>query len=125
VVRVGILRSPRNPSFIPSLSYEQALVEYLPACFKILRDLGCSPPVLVGISLIGVRGLKLAVDPRSMTGSAPIDRDVLMLPEIVVEDLSAPVGPLLKPTLDLVWNACGHQSSPYFDAAGNWKPKNH
>jgi len=43
-----------------------------------------------------------------------------MLPEIVVEDLSPPAAPLLKPTLDLVWNACGFSASPYFDAAGNW-----
>ncbi|HEY6345294.1 MAG TPA: ATP-binding protein [Bryobacteraceae bacterium] len=122
-VRVGILKSSQNPIIIPSRLYEEALVEYLPACFEILKDLGCSAPVFVGISLIGVRGLKLWAGP--MSGSEPIDRDVLMLPEILVEDLSAPVGPLLKPTLDLVWNACGHRSSPNFDAAGNWRPKNH
>ena len=43
-----------------------------------------------------------------------------MLPEIVVDDLSTPAEPLLKPTLDLVWNACGVPSSPYFDADGKW-----
>jgi len=48
-----------------------------------------------------------------------IDRDVLMLPEIV-EDLSIPAASLLKPALDLVWNACGFSSPPYFDAAGKW-----
>jgi hypothetical protein len=62
----------------------------------------------------------LAVDPLAMVTSTAIDRDVLMLPEIVVEDVSAGVGPLLKPTLDLVWNACGHAASPYFDTTGNW-----
>jgi hypothetical protein len=55
-----------------------------------------------------------------MTSFTAIDRDVLMLPEILVEDLYARAGPLLKPTLDLVWNACGHASSPFFDSAGNW-----
>ena len=122
-VRAGVLNSSQNPGVIPSLAYEEAVVTYLPQCFQIMRKLGCSPPVLVGISLIGVRGLKLAVDVMvelSMGGTKSIDRDVLMLPEIVVEDLSTPIGPLVKPTLDLVWNACGYSASPYFDAAGNW-----
>ncbi|HLM99178.1 MAG TPA: ATP-binding protein [Bryobacteraceae bacterium] len=122
-VRVGVLNSPQSPGVIPSLAYEEAVVGYLPQCFQIMRQLGCSPPVLVGITLIGVRGLKLAVDVMvelSMGGAKAIDRDVLMLPEIVVEDLSTPAAPLLKRTLDLVWNACGFPSSPYFDAAGKW-----
>jgi hypothetical protein len=41
-----------------------------------------------------------------------------MLPEIVIEDLSAPPALLLKETLDMIWNACGCRSSTYFDAAG-------
>jgi hypothetical protein len=69
--------------------------------------------------------MRMPADAWSMTGSTPIDRDVLLLPEIVVEDLATPIGPLLKPALDLVWNACGQASSPYFDAAGNWLPTNH
>jgi hypothetical protein len=84
---------------------------------------GCRPPVLVGISLVGVRGSRLALDEMlelCTGGSRPIDRDVLILPEIVVENLSAPAGPLLKPTLDMVWNACGLLSSPYFDSSGTW-----
>jgi len=122
-VRVGVLSSSQNPGVIPSLAYEEAVVNYLPQCFQILKKLGSNPPVLVAISLIGVRGLKLAVDPiaeLSMGGSRAIDRDVLMLPAIVVDDFSTPAARLLKPTLDLVSNACGFTSSPYFDAAGNW-----
>jgi hypothetical protein len=122
-VRVGVLNSSREPGMIPSLAYEEAVVTYLPHCFEILKKLGCSPPVLVGISLVGVMGLKMAVDLRvqlSMVGSGTIERDVLMLPEIVVEDLSTRAAPLLKPVLDLVWNACGYPASLYFDDAGNW-----
>jgi len=121
-VRVFVLR-PEKPGMIPSHVYEKAVVTYLPECFKIMRKLGCNPPVLVGISLINVRGLKLVtVDQMGfpMQSSRAIDRDVLMLPEIFVEDLSSLVAPLLKPTLDLVWNACGDSSSPHFDAAGKW-----
>jgi hypothetical protein len=124
-VRVGVLSSSADPQVIPSLAYEGALVEYLPYCFRVIQQLGCTSPVLVGISLIGVQGLRMPVDAMTMEGTEPIDRDVLVLPEILVEDLTAPVGPLLKPVLDLVWNACGQEASPYFDAAGKWKPKSY
>ena len=124
-VRVGALTSSEDPTVIPSLAYESAVVEYLPYCLRILKQLGCSSPVLAGITLIGVRGLRMPADPWSMAGSIPIDRDVLVLPEVVVEDLAAPTAPLLKPALDLVWNACGHPSSPHFDASGNWLPRSH
>jgi hypothetical protein len=123
-VRVGVLSSSQRPGFIPSLAYGEAVVTYLPQCFEIIKKLGCSAPVLVGISLIGVRNMKLEVDLEvalRMGGASAIDRDVIMLPEIVVENLSTPADSLLKPTLDLVWNACGFRSSPYFDAAGSWR----
>jgi hypothetical protein len=123
-VRVGVLNGRQDdPGLIPSLAYEEALVGYLPQCFEILHRLGCQPPVLVGISLIGVRGFRLAVDVMTELAigrSRPIDRDLLMLPGILVDDLATPVAPLLKPTLDMVWNACGYAASPHFDEAGNW-----
>lgn len=122
-VCMGVLGSAQNPGIIPSLFYEETIVSYLPHCFEIMKKLGCSPPVLVGISLVGVKGSRLSVDKLTEIytgGTRAIDRDVLMLPEIIVEDLSASVAPLLKPVLDLVWNACGFRSSPYFDSSGNW-----
>jgi len=122
-VRVGVLNGSRDYNVIPSLAYEEALVGYLPECLDALRRLGCQPPVLIGISLLGVRGLRLAVDVNmeiNMGGVRPIDREVLMLPEMLIDDLSSPFEPFLKPILDLVWNACGMPSSPHFDEAGHW-----
>ncbi len=49
-----------------------------------------------------------------------IDRDVLMLPEIVADDLDGPPSLLLKPSLDLVWNACGYSATPHINSAGKW-----
>jgi hypothetical protein len=113
-VRAGILSGLVFPKIIPSLSYERAVVTYVPHCFELMRRLGCEAPILLGISLVGVKGLKLA-DSRK-----EIEQDVLMLPEIMVEDLSIRPSSLLKPALDRVWNACGVSGSPYFDNAGNW-----
>jgi hypothetical protein len=93
---------------IPSLAHEEAVVTYLPHCFEILKRLGCSPPFLIGISLIGVRGLRLfdcllarSAKCVSMGGSRTIDRDVIlignviMLSDIIFEHPSAPIAPLV------------------------------
>ena len=118
-VRANLLRipHPRNPApdVILSQLYEEAVVQYVPHCFGLMRRIGCTPPVLIGISLIGVRGLTMAD-----SSGAVIDRDVLALPDVIVEDFSAKPSALLKPSLDRVWNACGSPGSPYFDASGNW-----
>lgn len=51
------------------------------------------PGIFSGFDVrLGVRGSRLEVDVMvelGMRGTRPIDRDVLMLPEITVEDLSA------------------------------------
>jgi hypothetical protein len=50
----------------------------------------------------------------------PINAENLILPETVVEDFATPVGKILKPMFDLVWNACGYPASKNFDAQGSW-----
>jgi hypothetical protein len=122
----GLLLSRKDSGILPSRSYEEAFLKYLPYCFEILKGLGCSPPVLVAMSLTNVRGWAVAIEelPVVAFGNARrIDRDVLMLPEILVEDLTAPVAPVLKPMFDLIWNACGIARSPDFDDGGNWRPR--
>ena len=109
---------------IPYISSEQAIFKYLPTCFQILQTLGCNLPVVVALTLIGVRGLCIAVDTFfSFESGHSIDRDTLVLPEAVVDDFNTPVGTILKPMFDLVWNACGYPESKNFDSSGNWISK--
>jgi hypothetical protein len=105
---------------IPSIAYEQYVFNYLPHCFDVLKKIGASVPVAVAITLIGTKGLEMGVDFFGFEASYPIKENILVLPEAMVEDLSTPVGKILKPIFDLVWNACGHAASQNFDAEGNW-----
>lgn len=113
-VRVGILGTLLYPNIIPSLSYEEAVVTYVPHCLQLMRHLGCEAPILIGISLVGIKGLKMPDSEKE------IEQNVLVLPEVMVEDLSIRPSSLLKAPLDRVWNACGSPGSPYFDNSGNW-----
>jgi hypothetical protein len=105
---------------IPSIAYEKQVFSYLPRCSQYLRELGCSAPVAVALSLTKTRGLEMSVDRLDLEHGYPIDSDTIILPETLVEDLSMPIGRILKPLFDLVWNACGFPSSRNFDSEGNW-----
>jgi hypothetical protein len=120
-VQGGVLAAAhQGRRIIASVAYEQYIFQYLPHCFQVLQQIGASVPVVVALSLLGTRGLEMSVDRFGFEVSYPIDLDRLILPETVVYDFSMPVGQILKPMFDLVWNACGQPASKNFDAEGNW-----
>ncbi len=106
-----------------NVEYEFAAVNFLPECFEILKALGCNPPVVVAISLLGVRGMRIpagGLRQLEIGSPAAITQDHLLLPELMVDTLEPPPAGSLKSTLDLVWNACGYEESLLFDRDGNW-----
>jgi hypothetical protein len=50
-----------------------------------------------------------------------IDRDILLLPEVIIENYTDKVENILKPIFDTVWNACGFNGSSNYDEDGEWK----
>ncbi|MFZ5913383.1 MAG: helix-turn-helix domain-containing protein [Pseudomonadota bacterium] len=97
-------------------NYEQAFI-----------DLGVQYPLAIFVTMIGVKGAKLTlpVDEYDNALSPPIRRDILTLPETILDQPpeSEARGPLrLKGTLDALWNAAGEIECPWFDGNGNWKP---
>jgi len=85
-----------------------------------LRDVGVDPPIWCFLSITGVKGATIETDGGFHRGNRVIDRDILMLPECVIDDLSADSATTLRPLFDLIWNAAGFARSPNFDANGNW-----
>jgi hypothetical protein len=53
----------------------------------------------------------------------PIDRDMLLLPEVVIENYNVEAQHILKPCFDSIWNACGLSESLNYDENGDWKAR--
>lgn len=72
-----------------------------------LTEIGIEPPIWCFITFTGVKGARI-ITPRPL-GFAfhSIDRDVLSLPECVIDDLDQTPAEVLIPTIELVWNASG------------------
>jgi hypothetical protein len=105
---------------IASAGYERYIFDHLSVCFKLLQQIGAMVPVVVAVTLTGTRGVEMSVDRFRFGNVYPIKEDKLILPETIVEDFSMPVGKILQPIFDLVWNACGLDASLNFDANGGW-----
>ena len=49
---------------IPAVAYEEELIRATGSYLKLLPQLGIEPPVIVMLSMIGVKGFKMATGPR-------------------------------------------------------------
>jgi len=109
-----------NQRWIASAGYEKALLDYLPVCFHVFKEIGASTPIVVALTLTNVQGLAMSIPASFILYNTLIDRQTLTLPESVVE--GSPIEPvkILKPMFDLVWNACGYEVSMNFDKDGRW-----
>lgn len=122
-VSTNLFSSNAEGSYIPSIVFEREIIGFFEACLTLYKKLSVSTPFVLIVSLIGVRGYKLAVAQhleRWHDHINRIDRDTLLLPEVVVEDLSANSATILKPIFNAVWNSAGWNKSYGYDDAGEW-----
>lgn len=123
-VNSRLLRSRGNNRIIPSLSYERDLIEVLRSSISTQRELNIEPPLFVMLSLLEVSGYTMAIDTTRYSIDEdeiqPIDRDVLMVPEVLIEHFDCSAADVLKPAFDAVWNAAGLPRSMNYDDDGNW-----
>ncbi|MBF8303760.1 MAG: Divergent domain protein [Dehalococcoidia bacterium] len=124
----GLLLKPYNDEgklLIPSIAYEKALLESLPNYLSILKRLNVPLPVFVFLTLLGVKGYSMAVDRSRFFRDEvhTIDRDVLLLPEIVIESYDDIAEDVLRPCFNSIWNACGFPRSLNYDDTGKWRER--
>lgn len=97
-------------------SFETQLIGSVKKYFDIQASLGVIPPVVIMLSLLAVKGA--AMHPPGPFDRPTIDRDHLLLSEVMAETFTADVGQLFKPVFDVIWNACGYPESPHYGSDG-------
>jgi len=109
---------------ILSRLYEQELINSFKSYLSILKTLNVEPPIFIFLALLGVKGYSMALGSYfRVHDSHTIDRDVLLLPEVVIESYEDNAEKVLKPSFDSIWNACGFPRSFNYNDAGEWAPK--
>jgi len=108
--------------WIPTRDFDRWIFEVLPGYLSALQQLDVPPPIILMISLQGVRGARLAGARDSLDDPPKIDRDVLELPECIIEQYGtdADYQRAARPAFDALWNTGGYFRSNHFDSTGRW-----
>lgn len=113
--------SPADSKTIPIVKFEGQQIRMLQGLLKLYNILTVEPPVFVMLCVLNVRDFMIDIPDHAISGDVyPIDRDHLIIPEILLESGSVDAGAVLKPLFDSVWNAGGCEGSPNYSASGNW-----
>ncbi|MHC5730919.1 MAG: hypothetical protein ACYTXY_43820, partial [Nostoc sp.] len=82
-VDARILTPRDDKKRIPSVYYEEKLIDSLQKYLELQKNLELNPPILIMLSLLGVKGYTMGVESSWLDQENPIDRDILIIPEIV------------------------------------------
>jgi hypothetical protein len=102
---------------IPSIAYEQEIIKTIKNYISALQFLNVELPIVVFVTFIDAKGYSM-----TRRESELIDRDILLLPEVILESYNINVEQALRPIFDSVWNACGFSQSLNYNDKGEWKP---
>lgn len=118
----SLLGSTSEGYGIPSLTFETELLKAFNIYYSLMQKLKIPTPFIVALTLIDVKGQFMGVNsPRSSIHEiGKIDRDILIIPEEIVQNYDQKADKILKPIFDSVWNTCGYAYSIYYDNESNW-----
>jgi hypothetical protein len=112
-----LLKPQDSKKQIPSIDYELEIIKTIKNYISALQFLNVELPIVVFVTFIGAKGYSM-----NRRWSELIDRDVLLLPEVILESYNINIEQALRPIFDSVWNACGFSQSQNYNDKGEWKP---
>jgi len=120
---VAQLGSSLEPKSFNGERYERKLLAAVKRYLDLLKFLDVEPPLFIMLSFLGVKGYKISLQKTvhhitDYTGE--IDRNNLIIPEIMFENFAADLAQAMKPIFDTVWNAAGNIGSPNYNAEGKF-----
>jgi hypothetical protein len=101
------------------------IFDELPRYIRSYKKFGIEAPFVILISLLSVKGARLPVsesraDVDNWDENDEIERDALLLPDVIVKDYVEPLGNVMRPAFDALWQALGISGSLCYDEGGNW-----
>jgi len=84
------------------------------------KRIGIEAPYLIMLSLLEASGCKLFPPSGRGATNEAIEREMLLVPEAMVDDSEGNLDRIIKPILDAIWNATGYERSMNFDDEENF-----
>jgi hypothetical protein len=103
---------PERGRYFPGYSYEEAVLRAITKYFVALKCLQVDTPIVAMLTIVDAKRYQLAVsDPWRDRDKGYFDRDVLAIPETILEDYATDYAAYVKPIFDMVWQSCGFSGS--------------
>jgi hypothetical protein len=111
-----------HDNVMPMGAFEKEIIDTVFRFVSFQREIGINPPIVLMLSLIGVKNFALTLNSNQWTDSR-IDRNVLIAPDLLIEDFNFQADVLVKPALDFIWQAAGLADSPNYGPDGRWRER--
>ncbi len=121
-VATNLMIQREGQLLIPAPALESKLMESLHKYLAVVKELGISTPLVIMLTLHGVRGYRIWFDSiwYDYAEMHAIDRDTLPLPDVLLDDFATPVDILLKSAFDALWQSAGLPGCQHYNKQGRW-----
>ena len=113
VMTINNIRIPlvNKSNTFPMNNYEVSLFNSLTHFLSLQKQIGVQPPIFIMLSLVNVNGLSFLGESERLYGPGEehyFDRNIIILPEIQCDSFGSNLIKILKPVMDIIWNAGGY-----------------
>jgi hypothetical protein len=113
-----------NPYFVAA-EFTNKVVIALRQYLSVLEAFDAGLPVYAFLSLcdVGQCYYRYSPDGAGWSDTGPLNREILALPEVHIDNFRTDVPTLMRPVFNVLWNAFGFQQCEMYDGQGVWKGK--
>ncbi len=115
----GNIFPPKKLNFIYQKKLIENVISNIEGIFKYYSELGIVPPVILSVAIINGRGFTITAN-QFLDTAGEIDRDILIVPDVVIREVPENFEKTLKPVFDSIWNSCGYVDCRYYDENGEF-----
>jgi hypothetical protein len=122
--KASVLRRTNRVLGIPGSGLEGQFFERYESYINGLKALAIQPPLILMITLEGVKGARYFVSNDVFDDDEPrtFDRDILHLPDCLLTEYGSTqvCHSAIRPAFDALWNAVGYPKSQFYSEDGVW-----
>jgi hypothetical protein len=106
---------------IAGIFLEKFTMEATARYLSTLANLDVHPPMVIMLTFVRAKGLYLVTGSERDHSYETSDRDVLLIPDVLINETPRHLPRAMRPMFDAVWNAWGYPESRNYDENGDWK----
>lgn len=104
----------REPPRLYGNDVEKVTVRYIEKLFTFLPELRVGPPLIIYLSIMDLKNVGILEISRNSGIVGKFDRDEILLPGLIVDNLDIDISELLHQNFDILWQAAGLSESPNY-----------